>query len=167
LRVFRTLPVRLAPADARTFAWLRDAASPPDAAWLKPEPFEDLETLAVVAELAERVRDARSAGAWLMQVGSVAVGLISYKQAPAITAEVEIGYSVAPAWRGRGIARRAVGELIALARADGRIEALLAHTDRDNRPSQRVLTRNGFKRVARRCEPGCEPVDVWRLPLRG
>lgn len=105
--------------------------------------------LGQLALLASRVRDPRSPGAWLIMIGVSAVGLISYKRAPSEHDEVEFGYGVAPAWRGRGIGQRAVAQLIALAREDGRITALTACTEAANTASQRVLQRNGFRQVER------------------
>lgn len=57
--------------------------------------------------------------------------------------EVEIGYNVAADFRGRGIASRAVAEIITLARIDG--ISLIAHVEPDNEASRRALLRNSFK----------------------
>ena len=48
---------------------------------------------------------------------------------------VEIGYAVVPGLRGRGVAGRAVAQLLALAWRDGADE-VLAGTDEDNAASQ-------------------------------
>lgn len=58
---------------------------------------------------------------------------------------VEIGYAVVPALRGRGVASRAVALLLEVAWRDGAVR-VLAETDADNRASQAVLARSGFKR---------------------
>lgn len=159
-------PVRLVAAASETFAWLQGRAAPPAPGLALAPDFADPEDLQILEALASRVRDESCPGAWLMQVGSVAVGLISYKQSPASCRDVEIGYGVAPAWRGRGVARRAVSELIRMAREDSRLHGLEAQTLESNLASQRVLQRNGFKRVARRREPESEALEIWRLPLR-
>jgi RimJ/RimL family protein N-acetyltransferase len=59
-----------------------------------------------------------------------------------------VGYSMLPAWRGRGYVTRAV-ELLALwAFAETAIARLIAGTFPDNYGSQRVLSKAGFKREA-------------------
>jgi RimJ/RimL family protein N-acetyltransferase len=58
---------------------------------------------------------------------------------------VEIGYAVAPALRGRGIASRACALLLELAWRDG-ADRVLAETDAVNVASQAVLRHNGFRR---------------------
>ena len=58
---------------------------------------------------------------------------------------VEIGYTVVPAWRGRGVASRACGLIVEQAWRDG-AEIVIAETDDDNVASQAVLLRNGFQR---------------------
>jgi RimJ/RimL family protein N-acetyltransferase len=59
-----------------------------------------------------------------------------------------IGYSMLPAWRGRGYVTRAV-ELLALwAFAETAVARLIAGVFPDNHGSQRVLSKAGFKREA-------------------
>lgn len=65
--------------------------------------------------------------------------------------EVEIGYSVVPALRGRGIATRACGLLLAHAWRNG-AERVRADVDADNpygSASRAVLRANGFRPTAR------------------
>jgi RimJ/RimL family protein N-acetyltransferase len=57
-----------------------------------------------------------------------------------------IGYAVAPAWRGRGLATRAVRLLSAWALQATGIARLGAGADPSNTASQRVLTKAGFTR---------------------
>ncbi len=58
---------------------------------------------------------------------------------------VEIGYAVVPALRRQGVASRAVALLLEVAWRDGAVQ-VLAETDADNRASQAVLARCGFRR---------------------
>jgi RimJ/RimL family protein N-acetyltransferase len=62
------------------------------------------------------------------------------------TAEAIIGYSMMPAWRGRGHATRAVRLLAAWAFEHAGIARLVAGTAPWNTASQRVLERAGFQR---------------------
>jgi ribosomal-protein-alanine N-acetyltransferase len=57
---------------------------------------------------------------------------------------VELGYAVAPAWEGRGVATAAVRELLREAWAAPEVQAVLAHTLAGSRASVRVLEKTGF-----------------------
>ena len=57
---------------------------------------------------------------------------------------VEIGYAVAPALRGRGIAEDAVREMLREAFSDDDVRAVIAHTLAEGGPSTSVLERTGF-----------------------
>ncbi|MGZ4430640.1 MAG: GNAT family N-acetyltransferase [Gaiellales bacterium] len=59
----------------------------------------------------------------------------------------DLGYFVAQAWNGRGIATRAVREACRWAFGEGDLHRLQAGTLLDNVASQRVLERNGFARI--------------------
>jgi [ribosomal protein S5]-alanine N-acetyltransferase len=84
---------------------------------------------------------------WMHQivVNGVVVGDIGFHGPPTPELAVEIGYSVVPAWRGRGIATRACALIVQQAWHDGAF-AVVAETDADNVASQAVLLRNGFRR---------------------
>ena len=89
---------------------------------------------------------------------STVVGLGGFKGPPAGGA-VEVGYSVAPAHRGRGHARTAVAAWLDQAAAAG-VTAVLAHTLAQANASTRVLERCGFARVATVTDD--ELGDLWR-----
>jgi [ribosomal protein S5]-alanine N-acetyltransferase len=82
---------------------------------------------------------------WVYQivVDGVVVGDIGFHGPPGTDQTVEIGYSVVPAWRGRGVARRACELILQQAWQDG-AEIVIAETDHDNAASQAVLLGNGF-----------------------
>ena len=84
---------------------------------------------------------------WIYQivVDDVVVGDIGFHGPPGPEGAVEIGYTVVPAWRGRGVASRACGLIVEQAWRDG-AEIVIAETDDDNVASQAVLLRNGFQR---------------------
>jgi RimJ/RimL family protein N-acetyltransferase len=83
------------------------------------------------------IRDAAS-GAF---AGSIALHL----QEP-LTGQAMVGYSLLPAFRGRGYATRAVVLLAAWAFGEAGVARLIAGTAPDNVNSQRVLERAGFRR---------------------
>ncbi|GAB1645204.1 GNAT family N-acetyltransferase [Krasilnikovia sp. MM14-A1259] len=80
--------------------------------------------------------------------GSPAGTLGLFYQEPA-TAQAMIGYSMLPAFRGRGYQTRAVQLLTLWAFAETGIARLVAGTLPDNVSSQRVLEKAGFRREAR------------------
>jgi RimJ/RimL family protein N-acetyltransferase len=84
---------------------------------------------------------------WVHQivVDGVVVGDIGFHGPPAREKVVEIGYSVVPAWRGRGVASRACDLILQQAWQDG-AKTVVAETDHDNVASQAVLLGNGFRR---------------------
>lgn len=104
---------------------------------------------AVVGEWGSRLMVLRSEG--------LIVGDIGFHAGPNERGEVEIGYSVAPGHRGRGLATEAVRALSAWAFSLG-VTAVIAHCDRDNEASSAVLARCGFSR-----EGEDEGGLAWRL----
>lgn len=84
---------------------------------------------------------------WIHQivVDGVVVGDIGFHGPPGPDKVVEIGYSVVPAWRRRGVASRASELILQQAWQDG-AEIVLAEADHDNVASQAVLLSNGFHR---------------------
>jgi RimJ/RimL family protein N-acetyltransferase len=63
---------------------------------------------------------------------------------PPADGRVEIGYSVVPEWRGRGIATELIAALAARALSERGVSRVVAHVAPDNIPSQRALVRAGF-----------------------
>ncbi|WP_233213703.1 GNAT family N-acetyltransferase [Mycobacterium hubeiense] len=76
---------------------------------------------------------------------------------------VEIGYEVAPRFRGRGYGIAAAGALIEKARAAG-VDAVVAHTLAHDNPSTGVLRRLGFRCTGEAVDPEEGPVWRWELP---
>ena len=66
---------------------------------------------------------------------------------PNDSGEVEIGYSVLPAWRNHGYATELVTSLTAHAFNDVRVLKIIAHVPTQNQESIRVLTRKGFMKT--------------------
>ena len=119
------------------------------------------EVLAMLGDLAATIRASFAPAAWLVVEDDTVVGLLSLIRPPDEDA-VTIGYGVAPASQGRGIATRAVTDLLAWAKADPRVGTVVAETALDNLASQKVLTANGFVRAGERVDPEDGPVIVWR-----
>lgn len=74
------------------------------------------------------------------------VGWGGFKGAPDADGAVEIGYAVAPAWEGRGVATAAVGALLREAWAAAEVRCVLAPTLPERNASVRVLEKSGVVR---------------------
>jgi RimJ/RimL family protein N-acetyltransferase len=80
---------------------------------------------------------------------------------------VEIGYAVAPGWRGRGVASAAVRALLAEAWAAPGVEAVLAQTLAEPNASVRVLEKAGFTKDGDRAGTSVGALWCWRLQRPG
>jgi RimJ/RimL family protein N-acetyltransferase len=147
------------------FAWMLGGPASRADLVLPPGGVEAAETLAMVRHIHAVARGAGRGGAWMMTQDGEVVGLCGAAGPSDEAQEMEIGYSVAPRRRRRGHATRAVAAMIALARSDGALSALTAVTAQDNRPSQTVLTANGFVETGRETREDDGPVILWRLEL--
>ena len=107
----------------------------------------DAITMAFASHEALRGASADPPAWWIHQivVDDVVVGDIGFHGPPGPENTVEIGYSVVPAWRRRGVASRACNLILQQAWHDG-AEIVVAETDHDNVASQAVLLGNGFQR---------------------
>jgi RimJ/RimL family protein N-acetyltransferase len=91
--------------------------------------------------------------------GERVVGSGGVKAPPLADGEVEIGYGVAPAWQGQGLATQAARGLTdeALAHGASRVSAF---TTPENTASWRLLQRIGFRRDGDTIDP--DDGLVWR-----
>jgi RimJ/RimL family protein N-acetyltransferase len=90
------------------------------------------------------------------------IGTGGYKGEPA-GGMVEIGYELAPAWRGQGLATEAAQGLIDHAFARPDVDHVLAHTLPDANASTRVLKRLGMRFDGEVHDP--DDGDIWRWRL--
>jgi ribosomal-protein-alanine N-acetyltransferase len=91
------------------------------------------------------------------------VGLGGFKGSPSPDGVVEIGYAIAPAFRGQGLATDAVAQMVQRAFTDVAVRAVDAHTLGHDNPSTRVLQKTGFRKIAEIEDPGDGPIWQWRL----
>ena len=114
---------------------------------------------------ADPASDARW-GTYLFLLGEprTLVGWGGFK-GPPTAGEVELGYSVAPAYEGRGLATAAVEELLRLAAGSDVVTAVTAHTLSEPGPSPRVLEKAGFVRDGAPTVQGGRAVWGWRRRL--
>ncbi len=119
--------------------------------------------LEMLAGVADRVWQVFSPASWLIVENDEVVGLCSITRPPE-RGVIDIGYGVAPSRQGRGSAGRAIGEIVAWAKASADVTAITADTSTTNLASQRVLERNGFIRVGERIDKEDGPLICWRCP---
>lgn len=83
-----------------------------------------------------------------------AVGICGFKGRPDGSGSVEIGYSVLPQFRNRGLATEAVGALVDWAFSQGAVKEITAETFPYLSQSIRVLEKNGFRFAGKGSERG-------------
>lgn len=91
------------------------------------------------------------------------VGFGGFKGPPSSDAVVEIGYAIAPAFRGQGLATDAVAQMVQRAFEDASVRAVDAHTLGHANPSTRVLEKSGFQKIGEANDPDEGVVWHWRL----
>ena len=82
--------------------------------------------------------------------------------APPVDRTVEIGYEVAPEFRGRGFGAAAARALVVLAVASGEVDHVVAHTLAGPNASTGVLVSLDFRHVADQEDPEVGVVWEWR-----
>ena len=92
------------------------------------------------------------------------VGGAGFKGGPTAEETVEIGYGIAPAFRGRGLAVEAARGLVAFAFDHADVRAVLAHTIPAEGASTAVLTSAGITHAGTVVDPDDGPVWRWVLP---
>jgi [ribosomal protein S5]-alanine N-acetyltransferase len=90
------------------------------------------------------------------------VGWGGFKGPPA-EGVVELGYEIAAARQGRGLATAATRAMLAEAFADDRVTEVIAHTLPERNASTRVLEKTGFGYAGEVAEDG---EVVWRYGIR-
>ena len=121
--------------------------------------------LAMLAEVAATVGRRFSPASWLIVDGNEVVGLCSVTRPPD-GGIIDIGYGIAPSRQNRGIAGRAIGDIVTWASGTAQVRAITAETAVANLPSQRVLLRNGFISVGERIDDEDGPLICWRRSIR-
>jgi ribosomal-protein-alanine N-acetyltransferase len=91
------------------------------------------------------------------------VGWGGFKGSPS-DGVVEVGYEIAEARQGRGLATAATNAMVAEAFADDRVTKVIAHTLPERNASTRVLEKVGFTYEGAAAEHG---EVVWRYALTG
>lgn len=90
------------------------------------------------------------------------VGTIGCAGPPTADGRAEIGYGLVETARGRGLMTDVLAAYLRALHASG-VAEVVAHTEVDNVPSERVLARTGFSRVCREPQPDGPDQWLWRL----
>ena len=90
------------------------------------------------------------------------IGLGGFKGAPS-GGQVEIGYEVAPAYRGLGLATEAARGMVDHALAHRTVDHVLAHTLPVESASTSILRRLGLRFIEAVDDPDDGPIWRWRL----
>lgn len=98
-------------------------------------------------------------GTWLAESQDQVVASLAIKASP-VNGVAEIGYAVAPAWRGQGVGTAAVKALLAELAQRG-VTLVRAEAADDNPASGRLLVKAGFRIDARRLDPEDGDVSIW------
>jgi len=139
------------------------AGDAPDGLAVAEGGVETPEVLAMLRGLSAEVGESFQPNAWLIVEDGEVVGLTSLVRVPYVGDTVMLGYGVAASRRRRGIATRAVADLLAWARSDRRVTTVTAETSIHNVPSRRVLEANGFTRTGEREDEEDGPLFCWSV----
>jgi RimJ/RimL family protein N-acetyltransferase len=130
---------------------------------LADTPIAPPEVIRMLGDLAAKISAGFSPASWLIVEDGEVVGLCSITRPPE-NGTIDIGYGIAPSRQKRGIAARAIREVVIWARESSQVSALTAETGIANIASQQVLSRNGFLRVGERVDDEDGPLICWRCP---
>ena len=130
-----------------------------------PGGLEPPEVLDMLVGWSARLQAAQGWGTWVAVWQGEVVASLAVKD-PVREGAVEIGYGVAPARRGQGVATAAVRALMPVLGGHG-VRLVRAETARDNPASGRVMQKAGFVRVGDRVDPEDGLLDLWECALSG
>jgi RimJ/RimL family protein N-acetyltransferase len=128
-----------------------------------PGGLEPPEVLDMLVGWSARLQAAQGWGTWVAVRQGEVVASLAVKD-PVAGGAVEIGYGVAPARRGLGVATAAVRALLPVLAGHG-VRLVRAETAQGNPASGRVMQKVGFVRVGDRLDPEDGMLDLWECRL--
>jgi len=133
-----------------------------------PPPLNDVDSMTWFTEYLETHPDAVGWAAWYFLLKEpdgeyTAIGGGGFKGAPDPKGTVEIGYSILENYQRRGFVSEGIRALIEWALSHANVNQIIAQTFPDNRPSIRVLEKQGFISVGEGFEDGA---ILYRLDRR-
>lgn len=100
---------------------------------------------------------------FLFRPDQALVGLGGFKSVPDSKRTVEIGYSVAPNYQGRGFATSAAGQLIEIALESKLVDSVYAHMLAEPNASARVLEKCGMTKVSETVNSEIGNLWKWKI----
>lgn len=156
--------IRLVPMTDADFVWLLGEGVGRDGLTLAEGGVASVAvTVQVRRVTAETAEETDRQASWMITHDDEVVGMISSTK-PSGHRRFELGYGIAPTREGRGHTTAAVGEMIRVSRAQGLV-GLTAETGIDNRGSQRVLEKSGFRRTGLRHDDEDGALVTWAFDL--
>jgi len=124
--------------------------------------------LSASPEFFEGLRTASGPDPWrfgyviIEKENDLVIGQCGFTGPPDESGTIEIAYSIAPAYQGRGYATEAAQALIEIARQEPKVRLICAHTLAERNASTRVLEKCGLRKVGEASEEG---LPIWRWEL--
>jgi ribosomal-protein-alanine N-acetyltransferase len=97
----------------------------------------------------------------LHKIDNLVIGMCGFAGPPDSNGVIEIGYSIAPSYQGKGYATEAANALVDFASEDQCVKTIRAHTLKESSASTRVLGKCGFKKVSETVDPE-NNLPIWR-----
>ena len=95
------------------------------------------------------------------------IGTCGYKGPPSPEGMVEIGYEVADAYQGRGLATEAAAALIDHAVRQAGVSGIVAHTLAEENASVNILRKFGFSMQEEKYDPDDGHIWLWQMTVDG
>jgi RimJ/RimL family protein N-acetyltransferase len=99
--------------------------------------------------------------ATIHKIDNVVIGTCGFAGPPDSDGVVEIAYSIAPDYEGRGYATEAAGALVEFASQNSCVRTISAYTLREINASTRVLEKCGFRKTGELIDSENNPVWRW------
>jgi len=127
--------------------------------------------LSASPDFAVQLRSATEPDPWkfgfatIQKIDNVVIGMCGFAGPPDSDGVVEIAYSIAPDYEGRGYATEAAGALIEFASQSSRVRTISAYTLREINASTHVLEKCGLRKAGELIDSENNPVWRWEKPV--
>jgi [ribosomal protein S5]-alanine N-acetyltransferase len=115
----------------------------------------------------DQLRKANSPDPWrfgfaiVHTIDRIMIGMCGFTGPPDSAGAVELAYSIAPGYQGKGYATEAAVALIEFAQTDRAVKQICAHTLAERNASARVLEKSGFTKIGELVDSENQPVWKW------
>jgi RimJ/RimL family protein N-acetyltransferase len=117
---------------------------------------------------APQVREDRALNRWfirwiVLQETKEVVGSISFHSKPDENGMIEIGLGISPAWQNNGYATESLIAMWTWVCAQPEVKTLRYTVSPDNAPSQKIISKFGFKHVGIQIDDQDGPEDIYEM----